>query len=359
MNGKKAQLESGDQLMADSTKRKEIMCFKRGDGTLVRDAKDPIGAIMPYIMRGRNESAVYVKKSYCVDNMQQYIREQRKQGKRITVFNIISATFLHTFLRRPQLNRFVAGRRLYQHNSFDILYVVKTALTDEGLESIAKVNFDGDDTLENVKDKMDYHIDEIKGSEGKEDDRFIGLVTKLPRCLLRVLLWIGRVLDFHGLMPKFLRDLIPLYSSVFISHLGSIGGDALFHHLYEFGSTSVFCTIGKIYYKPYRDIYTDEVVWKKTIDLNLTIDERICDGYYMIKSLQLFDAYIDNPALLEQSPNEAIAEEEKKQQKRFEEQQLKTAITPDSEDKPKARDAQLHPIRDYWDNMMEHPNDDE
>jgi len=162
--------------------------------------------------------------------MQQYIREQRKQGKRITVFNIISATFLHTFLRRPQLNRFVAGRRLYQHNSFDILYVVKTALTDEGLESIAKVNFDGDDTLEDVKDKMDYHIDEIKDSEGKEDDRFIGLITKLPRSILRVLLLIGRVLDFHGLMPKVLRDLIPLYSP-YSSRISEALGATLFPSL--------------------------------------------------------------------------------------------------------------------------------
>lgn len=332
------------------------MCFKRGDGTLVRDSKDPIGAIMPYIMRGRNESAVYLKKSYCVENMQQYIREQRKQGKRITVFNIFSATFLHTFMRRPQLNRFVAGRRLYQHNSFDILYVVKTALTDEGLESIAKVNFDGDDTLDDVKQKMDYHIDEIKDSEGKEDDRFIGLITRLPRSFLRVLLLIGRVLDFHGLMPKVLRDLIPLYSSVFISHLGSIGGDALFHHLYEFGSTSIFCTIGKIYYKPYRDILTDEVVWKKTIDMNLTIDERICDGYYMIKSLQLFDSYIDNPALLELSPNEAIAEEELKRKQR-EEQLATSPAAPVEKGEAIPQNERLHPVQEYWENMMDHPSD--
>jgi len=163
--------------------------------------------------------------------MQQYIREQRKQGKRITVFNIISATFFAYVLAQASTQSVVAGRRLYQHNSFDILYVVKTALTDEGLESIAKVNFDGDDTLEDVKDKMDYHIDEIKDSEGKEDDRFIGLITKLPRSICEFSLLIGRVLDFHGLMPKVLRDLIPLYSSVFISHLGSIGGRRSFPSL--------------------------------------------------------------------------------------------------------------------------------
>lgn len=331
------------------------MFYKRSDGTLIKDVKDPIGSIMPFIMRGRNESAVYMSRSYCVDNMQKYIREQRKLGRRITVFNIISATFLHTFMRRPQLNRFVAGRCLYQHNSFDILYVVKTTMTDEGIESIAKVKFDGDDSLQDVKEKMTRHIDEIKGAESKDDDKFIGLVTKLPRSLLRFIIWIGRVLDFHGIMPKSLLELIPLYSSVFLSHLGSIGGDALFHHLYEFGTTSVFCTIGKIYMKPYRDINTGEITWKKTIDLNLTIDERICDGYYMIKSLEVFDAYINNPALLEMTPNEAIAVEEAKRLQREKDRRDKQLARRSKEETADEPNGRAHIIEDYWEEMMEHP----
>ena len=316
------------------------MFYRRSDGTLVRDTRDPIGDIMPYIMRGRNESAVYYGKSYCVENMQKYIREQRKKGERITVFNIISAACLHTFTRRPNLNRFVAGRRLYQHNSFDILYVVKTALTDEGLESVARVRFDGDDTLSSVRDKMAESVDEIKGTTGKEDDRFIGMITKLPRFLKRFIVSAARALDFHGMMPKSLMELIPLYSSIFISHMGSIGGDAMFHHLYEFGTTSVFCAIGRIYLKPYRDIRTEEVVWKKTIDLNITLDERICDGYYFIKSLELFDSLLDNPALMEMTPNEAIAAAEKARQEREQHVKAKQAAN----------------IEEYWEDMMEHPD---
>ena len=317
------------------------MFYRRSDGTLVRDTRDPIGDIMPYIMRGRNESAVYYSKSYCVETIQQYIREQRKKGTRITVFNIISAACLHTFLRRPHLNRFVAGRRLYQHNSFDILYVVKTSMTDDGIESIARVRFDEDDTLASVRDKMAESVDEIKGTEGKEDDRFIGLVTKLPRFLKRFIIALARVLDFHGMMPKSLMELIPLYSSIFISHMGSIGGDAMFHHLYEFGTTSVFCAIGRIYLKPYRDIRTEEVVWKKTIDLNITLDERICDGFYFIKSLELFDSFFENPALLELTPKEAMAEAERAKAER----------------EQRARDKQAGNMEDYWEEMMEHPSE--
>lgn len=316
------------------------MFYRRSDGKLVKDTRDPIGDIMPYIMRDRNESAIYYSKSYCVENIQKYIREQRKQGTRVTVFNIISAACLHTFIRRPHLNRFVAGRRIYQHNTFDILYVVKTSMTDDGMESIARVRFDGDDSLNSVRDKMATSVDEIKGTTGKEDDRFIGLVTKLPRGIKRFLIWLARTLDFHGMMPKSLMELIPLYSSIFISHMGSIGGDAMFHHLYEFGTISVFCTIGKIYLKPYRDIQTNEVIWKKTIDLNITLDERICDGFYFIKSLELFDALLDNPTLMELTPNQAIEEA----QKALQERQLRA----------RSKQASSN-MEAYWEDMMENP----
>lgn len=316
------------------------MFNRRSDGQLVKDTRDPIGDIMPYIMRGRNESAIYYSKSYCVENIQKYIREKRKQGTRVTVFNIISAACLHTFIRRPHLNRFVAGRRIYQHNTFDILYVVKTSMTDDGMESIARVRFDGDDSLNSVRDKMAESVDKIKGTEGKEDDRFIGMITKLPRGIKRLLILMARTLDFHGMIPKALMELTPLYSSIFISHMGSIGGDAMFHHLYEFGTISVFCTIGKIYLKPYRDIQTEEVIWKKTIDLNITLDERICDGFYFIKSLELFDALLDNPTLLELTPNQAIKEAEKALQER----QLR------ARSKQASRNMEA-----YWEDMMENP----
>ncbi len=318
-----------------------ILFKRRSDGTLVRDTRDPIAEFMPYLMRGRNESAVFYSKSYCVENMQKYIHAQRKKGTRVTVFNIVSAACLHTFHRRPHLNRFVAGRRVYQHNTFDIRYAVKTSMTDDGIETLARVRLDGDDTLFSLKDKMADSINEVKGTTGNEDVPFIRLVMKLPRFVKRFVVWAALKLDFYGIMPKSLIELIPLYASVFISHMGSIGGDAMFHHLYEVGTTSAFCAMGKVYLKPYRDIRTEEVVWKKTIDLNITLDERICDGFYFIKSLELFDTFIDNPELLEISPNTAMAEAELKIQQR----------------KQYAKEKQSMSSEDYWDDMLEHPSE--
>jgi hypothetical protein len=275
---------------------------KRSDGELIRDG-DPMMHIMPYMMRGRNESAIYYKKSIIVENMQQYIRDQRRQGTRITMFNIIVSALLHTLYRRPHLNRFVAGRRIYKHNGFNISYIVKTNLTDDGIESIATVPFTENDTIFTVTDRMKHHIDEIKAGEEKADDMLIRYFTRLPRWLVRFTVWAARLLDFYGIMPAKLREAIPLYSSIFFSHLGSLGADAPFHHLYEFGTTSIFITIGKIYDAPYKN-RNGELEWRKTMDLMCTIDERICDGYYLIRSLKQLETYFDDPSLLEKSPLE-------------------------------------------------------
>ncbi|MDD4541473.1 MAG: 2-oxo acid dehydrogenase subunit E2 [Eubacteriales bacterium] len=313
----------------------------RKDGKLVKGG-DPMMHIMPYVMRGRNESAVYYGKSFCVENIQDYIREKRREGTRITLFNVIVSALLHTLYRRPHLNRFIAGRKLYQRNTMDVLYVVKTLMTDEGVESIAKITCDGHDKIEDVTEKMGEHISHIKGGQEKGDDKLIEFATNLPRFLVRFVLWILRILDFHGLMPKALMDNIPLYSSVFVSHMGSLGAEAPFHHLYEFGTTSIFVTIGKIYKKPYQDVVTGELEWKKTIDISFSIDERICDGFYLIKSLRLFETYIDDPNLLEHSPIELDLEHKQK---------LRQYRSTD-EDSGSF-------LEDYWDNMMDEADGNE
>lgn len=274
---------------------------RRPDGQLVKGG-DPMMHIMPYVMRGRNESAIYYRDTVDIGNMQRYIREKRREGQRITLFNIIITAMLHLIYERPHLNRFIAGRRLYSHNSFDILYAVKTSLTDEAAESIARVTFDENDNLFSICDEMTAIINKIKeGSSSKWDDKLIAACAGMPRWFLRAFANSLRWADFHGYLPSKWLELIPLYSSIFVSHLGSIGGGSPFHHLYEFGTTSIFVTIGKVYEKPYKTL-DGGLEWRRVVDLCFTIDERICDGFYLIKSLKHFDNILQTPELLELSP---------------------------------------------------------
>ncbi len=279
-----------------------IFSKKRKDGTLVTEG-DPMIHIMPYVMRGRNESAVYYTNTIDIDHIQKYIKERRKDGVRLTVFNVIMAAVLQVFHSRPNMNRFVAGRRLYAHHDVEILYTVKIELNDDSFESVARVKFDADDNLETVTRQMEEQIALIKAGGEGWDDKLIRYFSRMPRWFLRSFLGILRWLDFHGLMPKALIDIIPMYSSMFISHLGSIGGDSAFHHLYEFGTTSIFMTISKVYEKPFKT-KDGGVEWRKVIDLNFTIDERIVDGYYLIKSMKMFNLLLSDMKLLEYSPNE-------------------------------------------------------
>lgn len=291
-----------------------IFSKKRSDGELVKDG-DPMNRIMPYIMTGRNESAVYYRMTVDVENAQQFIREHRKEGTRITLLNIIVTAMLQTMYRRPRSNRFVVGRRLYQRKDFEVLLVVKEALSDDAFESVAKIGFENDDNILDVTKKMNEHIEKIRDGNKKVDDKMISIFSNAPRLLNRLFLSLLRFMDFHNILPKALRKELPFYSSLFISHLGSIGADAPFHHLYEIGTTSIFMTIGKLHNKPFKED-DGTTAWKKVVDIAITVDERICDGYYLIRTLKTFEHYLKNPWELLNSVEHIDTDEEDLEEKK-------------------------------------------
>lgn len=276
----------------------------RSDGIRVTSA-DPLVTMMPYLFRTRTESIVYYKRTIPIDEIQKYIVEQRRKGARITMFSIIVAAMLQTVYRRPNMNRFIAGCRMYMHKNFEVLYTVKQSLTDDGLESVAKVRLNPEDTIFNVAKAMSEHTHNIKKGELKEDDKLIRFFCHMPRWFIRTFMTLLRFLDFYGWMPQSLIDALPFYSTVFISHLGSLGAEAPFHHLYEFGTNSIFVTIGRTYEVPYKG-EDGKIEWRRSIDLAFTVDERICDGFYLISSLKMLEQFMLNPCLLEYPAKDLI-----------------------------------------------------
>ena len=45
---------------------------------------------------------------------------------------------------------------------------------------------------------------------------------------------------------------------------------------------------------------------KPSVDIGLTIDERIADGYYYSRTVQLLKTLLENPELLEKPLNEEV-----------------------------------------------------
>ena len=73
----------------------------------------------------------------------------------------------------------------------------------------------------------------------------------------------------------------------------------------NWGTNSVFCVVGLIQKRPFYD-QDGNVTMKDSVNLSLTIDERIADGYYYSKTLLLLKHLLENPELLELPLNEKV-----------------------------------------------------
>ena len=133
----------------------------------------------------------------------------------------------------------------------------------------------------------------------------LNAVQSLPGFLVQAVGGIARFLDRHGWMPQSVIAGDPYYSSLVLTNLGSIKLHAGYHHLTNWGTTSVFCAIGEIKKRPFfNDDGTFEM--KPSIDLGLTIDERIADGYYYAKTVRLLKTLLENPQLLDKPLQEEV-----------------------------------------------------
>lgn len=272
---------------------------RRHDGTYIK-GREAYSRLVPHIMPTRSESVVFYPIELNVENALRYMDEKRAQGIKLTLFNIVLAAIARTAMEYPKINRFVAGRRLYAHNDFTVAYVIKRQMTLEGDDSLVKIPFTPEQTLFETAANMNERRREVKKGSQEGVDKLIVFFSKLPRIFL---CWISsfiELLEFFGLVPRALSDSLPFYCSVFGSNLGSIGADAPFHHLYEWGTCSIFLTLGKTFDKLVLD-EDGTVRYAKHANIRATIDERICDGFYLSRALDRFAQLMQNPEQLETS----------------------------------------------------------
>lgn len=278
----------------------------RYDGRLIRNI-DPFYKIIPYIMRSRIDAQNYYEDRIYIDKLERYIRLKRKDGlKNLSFLYIVLAAIVRTISQNPRLNRFVAGRKIYARNEILVSFVVKREMNEDSPETTLKIKFEPTDTLTDVIEKVDEAIKEYKSTSAINDtERTAKLIMMCPGFLVRFLVWFLRKLDNIGLMPKFINEVSPFHTSVFITDLGSLGIQPVYHHLYEFGTTSIFIAFGAKRKGWVLDA-NKNIVQKKYIDVKITTDERIVDGYYYAKAFKLFKRLLENPERLELPPEKVV-----------------------------------------------------
>ena len=273
---------------------------KRGDRKDARWLRnlDPMHAFTPYLYPDRADNEAFISERIDLTNINAYMERKNAENPEMEykLFQIIVAAFVKTITLRPQMNRFIKGYRVYQRDALTAAFVVKKQFTDDGSEALAYIAFDENADLEVVRQEVYDIIYKCRGDELDNSTQGMDTLTKLPRFILRFIMWILHKLDFYGRVPDFLIKEDPNYATVFISNLGSIGLKAGYHHLCNWGTNSIFVVLGE------KKI----VDGREVMDLGITLDERIADGYYYSKTIKLLKYLLQNPELLETPAKEEV-----------------------------------------------------
>ena len=250
----------------------------------------------------RCDSDVYINQKIDVTNLAKYIEEKKEEGNKISYFHAFVTAIGKTFYNRPKLNRFVANRRLYEHNDIVISFVAKVSFDDKSEELMLMVPIKEDDNLFTISKKISSKVERTRKDSKpnkKGANSAIDVIGKLPNLIRVPLVGMFKWCDKRGLLPASLVEDNLYYSSLIVSNLGSIKCGAIYHNITDFGTCSGLATMGEI-----KDTEIINEKGKKEIrkicEFGINLDERIADGYYMAKSIKLLQHILDNPKILEE-----------------------------------------------------------
>ena len=272
----------------------------RKDGVLLRDL-DGMHFITPLIYPNRCDNEAYISETIDLTNMNAYLAKLNERGTefRYTMFHVIVAALVKTITLRPKMNRFIANKNFYQRNEVTASFVVKKRFADDAAEALAVLHGTDASTLETLHEDLRHQIMDCKDVNTVDSSTdSMDFFNRMPRWLGKFIVWILTRLDIHGWIPASIIETDPYYCSVVISNLGSIKLKSGYHHLTNWGTCSIFCIIGE---KSLRPVFREDgtVEMREMLDLGLTIDERLADGYYYSKTIRLLKTLLENPELLE------------------------------------------------------------
>ena len=279
----------------------------RRDATLLRNT-DAMHFIMGIIYPHRADNEAYIAERVNLEPIKAYLAGKNVEGIpfKYTFFHVILTALVKTVTLRPKLNRFYANENYYQRNKVTAGFVIKKEFSDGSEEAVALLEAKPDATIDTIHQEIYQRVHATRNEQKKNTtDNSMDILNKLPRFLSKAVIRFIRWLDRHGWCPDVLIGDDPNYSSVFLSNLGSIKLRSGYHHLTNWGTCSLFCVIGEKKWTPLYDAH-GLVEMRETVDLGLTVDERIADGYYYSKSIRLFKHLLEHPELLEQPMNTEV-----------------------------------------------------
>lgn len=267
------------------------MFGRRSDATRVRDAS-PVRRFMPFVSPRRNESLVYFAQEVDVEESLRFVEARnaaRTPEPRLTLFHLILRALVLVIDERPRLNRFTAGGRLWQRDGIWITFSAKQRLDDDAPLITLKRRFEASEGLEEMVARLQGGLAGARSGRRTASDREMALLLGLPPSLARALVRLFQGADSLGLLPRSVIDSDPMHASVFVANLGSVGLEAGYHHLWEYGNIPLFCVIGRVHAVPDG---------RRRATFKWSFDERVEDGLYCARSLERLQDLLAHPEKL-------------------------------------------------------------
>ncbi|MBE6700611.1 MAG: hypothetical protein E7582_01795 [Ruminococcaceae bacterium] len=271
----------------------------------------PMTYVAPYIMVDRNGASNLIKDTVVLTDLEDYIAKKRREGLAgFGMMYIFIAAYIRAVAKFPGINRFLSGQKIYARNNVQIVIDIKKQMKLNAQNTTIKLDFQPDATVYDVYEKFTAAFEENRvDTDVSAFDSAAKFLAYIPGVFLKFIVWFLKLLDYFGLVPKFLINLSPFHGSMFITSMGSLGIPPVYHHLYDFGNIPIFFSFGTKRTEVYltRDGVVDE---RKVMDFSVVTDERICDGHYFAAALKCIRDSIKHPETLDEPPEEVVEDVE-------------------------------------------------
>lgn len=279
--------------------------FAKKEGRRIRSI-EPMQGVEPFIMPNRTGASNWIRDVINTENIDAYINQKKAEG--LTHFNlmhVLVASYCRVIAKRPALNRFIRGQRIYARNGIEICITIKKEMKLESPDTCVKIPLSPECTAEDVYFAFEKAINDYRNEPGGSFDSVAKSLNYIPGIFLKFVVGILKAMDYIGWLPRFLTKLSPFHGSLFITSMGSLGIPVIYHHLYDFGNLPCFLSFGAKYKKNevQKDGSVKEVPY---VDFTFVMDERICDGYYYANVLKQFRILLRHPERLDEPPEKVI-----------------------------------------------------
>ncbi len=280
-----------------------------------RDRRDAKYIKMPAMMRlltyltDRQDADVYMNKKVDVTELVKYMKKKKLENKDITYFHAFSIAIAKVIYKRPKLNRYIINHKCYQRNDVILTFTAKVDYSDEAKEVMSLIKVTEKDNINTLSDKIKEKVNNFRNKKQQNSsDDSLDFLDKFPGWMLKFIIApVVKFMDRHDLLPSSLNNDLLYNSTVILSNLGSIKCGAIYHHLTNFGTNGILVTIGNIH-KEQMVMLDGRVEIRDVVEFGINLDERIADGVYFSKAINLLDYIMSHPETLECDANERIEE---------------------------------------------------